>query len=73
MDVAGPDEGAVTLAASPGATHEIDDGVLARLTLAVEEGARVELWVDVANLQDWTVVVAVLLEVVGGVFRFGYV
>lgn len=67
-DVAAPDEGGVFLAAGPGAADEVDDGGLAGGELAAVEGGGVGAGVEVADAEGGAEVVAVVVEVVGGVF-----
>lgn len=67
-DIAGPDEGAVFLAAGPGAADEADDLLLARGLHAFVEGAGVVGGVEVADAEVGAEVVAVVVEVVDGVF-----
>ena len=73
VDVAGPHEGAVPLAARPGAAHEVDDLVLAGRALPLVEGAREHLRVEVADLGVGAEVVAEVVEVVDAVFGLGLV
>src|SRR5690606_5794415 len=72
-DVTGPGQGAVALAARPRAAYEVDHLVLAGGPLPLVEGPGVQLRVEVADLDVGAEVVAVVVEVVDAVLRFGLV
>ncbi len=70
MDIARPYEGAVFLAAGPGAADEVDRVPLPRGDHAVVEGLRVHGGVDVPDLEVRAEVIPVVVEVVDRVLGF---
>ncbi len=72
-NVAAPDEGAVLLAAGPGAADQVDDVLLALGLHALVKGAGVLPRVEVADAEHGAEVVAVVVKVVDGVFGLGLV
>ena len=73
VHVAGPDERAVAGAAGPGAAQEVDDLLLSLALHALVEGAGVGLGIEVAGLGHGPGIVAVVVKVIGAVFRLGLV
>ena len=73
VDVAGPRQHAVTLAARPGAAHQIDDLVFAFLLQSVVKTLGEFLRIDIPHFQHRAEVIAIVIKIIRTVFRFGFI
>ena len=73
LDVAGPHESAVTLAACPRTAKKIDDILHPFVLHSVEKALRVHHRVDVPDFQVGPPEVAVVLKIIDRIFRFCFV
>ena len=73
MNISGPHQRAVFLAARPCAAQQIDDLLLSFRLHSVEEGLRVHHRIDVSDLHVRSQMIAIVFKVIDGIFRLGLV
>ncbi|MNC23911.1 hypothetical protein D3C75_719490 [compost metagenome] len=73
MYIAGPGQHAVTLTACPGTAHQVNDILLTIGLQTIIKALSEIAWIAVPHFQNRTGMVAIIVKIIGAVFRLGFV